>query len=145
MDTQTTRLPRARDENMLKGNLPDGLMAYDTSRDTIHSLNRTAALVWQSCDGQTTVEEMITRLRQLDLPASEEVVWLALNRLAKAHLLQDPLTGPAAGISRRAVIRKLGKAASVAALIPVVTSIAAPTRPWQSRSTARMGSPTAPT
>ena len=29
----------------------DELLVYDKTRDTAHSLNRTAATVWQSCDG----------------------------------------------------------------------------------------------
>ena len=127
MDAGMNRLPRARTENLLMENMPDGKMLYDTTRDTAHSLNPTAALVWQHCDGRTTTEEMIAHLRQRDLPASEEVVWLALDRLGKAHLLQEPFVAPVEGLSRRAVIRKLGRAASVAALVPVVTSIVAPT------------------
>jgi hypothetical protein len=111
-----------------------GLLTYDTQRDRGHFLNRSATLIWQRCDGQTSLSELVTLLRKQDLPADEEVVWLALDRLGKAHLLQERVPPPIAGISRRAVIRKLALAGSVTVLLPVVTSIIAPT-PAMAQST----------
>jgi hypothetical protein len=120
-------IPRARAEGLLVREMPDGeLMIYDTERHQGHSLNRMAALVWRHCAGQTNVRELVALLHQHHLAANEDVVWLALDRLERAHLLQERLAYPAEEISRRAAIRKLGRAAGLAALIPVVTSIAAP-------------------
>src|SRR4051812_9076998 len=94
-------IPRARAEGLLVREMPDGeLMIYDTERHQGHSLNRMAALVWRHCAGQTSVEEMAAALRQQDLPASEDVVWLALDRLERAHLLQERLVHPAEVVSR---------------------------------------------
>src|SRR5262245_609221 len=121
-------IPRARAEGLLVREMPDGeLMIYDTERHQGHSLNRMAALVWRQCSGQTTVAEVAASLCRQDLPASEEVVWLALDRLERAHLLQERLAHPVEEISHHAAIRKPGRAASLGALTPVVTSIAAPT------------------
>jgi hypothetical protein len=119
--------PQARDQKLLTRELPDGLLIYDLERDRGHFLNRTATLIWQHCDGTTSVAALASLLRKQELPADEDLVWLALSRLEKAHLLQEPLVRPTEGMSRREVIRKLGLAAGLTALIPVVTSIAAPT------------------
>jgi hypothetical protein len=91
-------------------------------------LNRTAALVWRHCDGKTTVAEMSRLLQRYDLPPDEAVVWLALDRLEKARLLQSPLirSAEAAGISRRAVIRRLGMVGGLVALLPLVDSLVVP-------------------
>lgn len=54
----------------------DGLIAYDPSRDRVHYLNATAAIVFVLCDGATTVEQMATQMQEafgLDHPAVDEV------------------------------------------------------------------------
>jgi len=129
MDGMTHGPPLARDKGLLCREVPDGLMVYDLDHRRVHSLNQTAALVWQHCDGKTGVPEMATLLQQeMNLPAEDDVVWLALDRLAKAHLLQEHLTRPtdATRTTRRAVIRKLGLAGGLVALLPLVDSLAAP-------------------
>jgi len=129
MDAMGHSPPLARDQGLLCREVPDGLMVYDQDRHEAHSLNQTAALVWRHCDGKMGVPELATLLQQeLNLPAEEAVVWLALDRLEKAHLLQERLirSGEAAGMSRRAVIRKLGLAGGLVALLPLVDSLNAP-------------------
>jgi len=104
-------------------------MVYDDERHRAHSLNQTAAFVWRHCDGQTAIPELARRLqRELDVPADEAMVWLALDRLEKEHLPQEQWVRPENPdhYSRRAMIHKLGKAGAVAALVPLITSIAAP-------------------
>jgi hypothetical protein len=121
--------PLARDKGLLCREMPDGLMVYDLDRHEAHSLNRTAALVWRHCDGKMGVSDLAVLLQQkANLPAEEAVVWLALESLDKAHLLQDRLTRPAEtpGMSRRAVIRKIGLAGGLVALLPLVDSLTAP-------------------
>lgn len=122
--------PRARSNNLLVAAVEDEIVIYDKDRDRVHSLNRTASLVWQRCDGLTNVAEMARVLqRELDLPADEGMVWLALDELNRAHLLEEPFTRPPVGtsISRRDILRKVGRASAAALLLPVVSSIVAPT------------------
>jgi hypothetical protein len=128
METMGHGPPQARNEGLVRRELPDGMMVYDEKRGQAHSLNQTAALVWRHCDGKTSVPEMAALLLQLCLPADEELVWLALDRLEKANLLQGELARPAdtARTSRRAVIRKLGLAGGLVALLPLVDSLVAP-------------------
>ena len=97
-------------------------------RDKAHCLNRSSALVWRHCDGQTTVEEMAALLgKHLDIPADQDIVWLALTRLGQAHLLQEQVTPPTVsrGYTRRGVLIKMGPIGA-AVLVPTVISIVAP-------------------
>jgi coenzyme PQQ synthesis protein D (PqqD) len=129
MEQKSHSPPRARDRGLVCRDLPDGLMVYDEERHRAHSLNATAAFVWRHCDGQTTIPELTLRLRQVKgVPADEAMIWLALDRLEKEHLLQQPLVRPdnADRCGRRAALQKLGKVGVTAALVPLVTSITAP-------------------
>jgi hypothetical protein len=119
--------PRAREESLIIKTLPDEVLVYDLNADKAHCLNRTAAFVWNNCDGLKTVSE-IARLLQEDLrmPVDENVVWLALDQLDKFQLLQERAAKPANvnGMSRRQLVRSLGL---VAISLPLITSIVAPT------------------
>ena len=122
-------MPRAREEELVVEKLPDETLVYDLKSHKASCLNRTAALVWSDCDGQTSVAEMATMLeRELETPVDEAVVWMALDRLSKVHLLSDPVTLPAdrAQYSRREMLRKLRRVAGIALVLPVIESIIAP-------------------
>jgi hypothetical protein len=120
-------LPRAREVEIVVQELPDEVLVYDLKRHKAHCLNQSAAFVWRRCDGRTSVAEMARLLgEELRAPVSEEVVWLALDRLGKARLLEGRAPewlGP--GLSRREVVRKLGLGAAVA--LPLIISVTAPT------------------
>jgi hypothetical protein len=115
--------PKAREEDLLIKELAEETVVYDRKRNEAHCLNRTAALIWRHCDGQTSAAELVTLLRKRDLPADEAVVWLALDRLENAHLLQEPLARSDEAVSRRQVMRKLGTVGGLAILLPQVASI----------------------
>ncbi|HEX8474130.1 MAG TPA: PqqD family protein [Pyrinomonadaceae bacterium] len=120
--------PRARAGGLVVRELPEEVLVYDLERHRAICLNHTAALVWKHCDGETSVAEISRRLgAHLRLPVAEDVVWLALDQLARDHLLEGKIARPAAfsGISRRELMRRLGVAAAVA--LPLVTSVVAPT------------------
>ncbi|HJQ27098.1 MAG TPA: PqqD family protein [Blastocatellia bacterium] len=126
MNTQAI-LPAAREEGLIIQEMADEVLVYDRERYKAHCLNKTAALVWRHCDGKTTVAD-IARLvgDELQLPVGEEVVWLGVEQLQKAHLLSDGAHRLRAqgGMSRRRALQKLGWAAAVG--LPLVTSIIAP-------------------
>jgi len=129
METTRALMPRARQDELVVEELPDETLVYDLKRHKARCLNRTAALVWQHCDGQTTVPELAALLEeQLATPTDEAVVWMALDRLGRAHLLSEPVTLPAprAQYSRREVLRTLRRAAGISLVLPVVASIFAP-------------------
>jgi len=123
-----TYLPFKRQRGLVIDDLPDEVLVYDLDRHKAHCLNRTAAIVWRHCDGNTSPVEIALRLqRELDTPINEKLVWLALRQLDRLHLLEKstPIPPRFEGMSRREMIRNLGIAAAVT--VPVVTSIVAPT------------------
>jgi hypothetical protein len=121
--------PRARKDGLVVQELPEETLVYDLERNRAHCLNRAAALVWRHSDGRTTPSDLARMLEnEVGLPDDEAVVHLALERLAKAHLLegQAPRLPAPAHYTRRDVLRRLGAAAGLAVLLPAVQSIVAP-------------------
>ena len=108
--------------------MAEEVLVYDEETHRAHCLNRTAALVWKHCDGETPVSGIAESVGgQLASEVSDELVWLALDQLAEFGLLSPAAASPAAPnqISRRKMIRRLGLAAAIS--IPLVTSIVSPT------------------
>jgi hypothetical protein len=127
--------PRARVE-CLSREFDDELLVYDLQSDAGHCLNSTAAAAWKLCDGNNSPSEIARTLsRQFSAPVDESVVLLALDQLAGAHLLVEPVL-PTKRLSRRVALRRIGIAAAIA--LPLVTSIVAPT-PAQAASCVQLG------
>jgi hypothetical protein len=106
--------------------LGNELCLYDWQRMEVHTLNSTAALIWELCDGQTSPTQMAEKLQaELNAPQAEVLVWLTLARLEKAHLLREAVVKPTGHktLTRRELLKGLGVAA---VLLPVVSSIVAP-------------------
>jgi hypothetical protein len=100
------------------------VLVYDLDRKRSYCLNRTAAFIWRRCDGRTTVQEMASKMQQeLRVPADEEAVWLALDRLGRADLLRERLVLPAnaAHYTRRTLVRRLATAGGLALVTSVLT------------------------
>ncbi len=119
--------PLARQEGLVVQQMPDEVLIYDLDRHKAFCLNQTAALVWQHCDGQTSVEQIAQRLeKELQTPISMDVVYLALDSFSKDQLLEERVMLPVEmGLNRREVMRRIGLATAVA--LPLVASIIAPT------------------
>jgi len=119
----TARLPQARIDGLVIRELDDETLVYDTERDKAHCLNRTAALVWEQCDGKTTAREAAQSLRNdLSVAVDEDIVWLAVKQLERFHLIEPGLKSPS--VSRRDLVLKYAPAALA---LPVIMSISAPT------------------
>jgi hypothetical protein len=120
--------PEARKEGLIVHELSGEVLVYDLDRHKAHCLNKTAALVWERCDGKTSVPQLVQQLETaLKTPVDEEVVWLAVDQLGKSRLLQEKIA-PETGrvrLSRRELIKRAGLGAALA--LPLVTSIIAPT------------------
>jgi hypothetical protein len=126
---KTTENPAAlaRNDELVVQDLPDEVLVYDLKSHKAHCLNKTAAFIWNHCDGQTTTEEIAKMMeKEWRTPVTEDAVWFALNKLSKAELLQERIVLPQAkaGMSRRSAMRRLGLGAL---LIPVVMTIVSPT------------------
>jgi hypothetical protein len=122
------QLPRARREQLVVQDLPDEVLIYDLESHRAYCLNHTAALIWRSCDGRRTIEEMARALeKEIDRPVDASLIWFALERLNKYKLLEEQVELPIAKhrITRRELARMLGFA--TAATVPFISSIVAPT------------------
>ena len=129
MEMTKALMPRAREDELVVEELQDETLIYDLRSHKARCLNRTASLVWRRCDGRTSVADVAVLLKnELEIPADEAVVWMALDRLDRAHLLSEPVTLPAdrAQYSRRQMLRTLRRAAGISLLLPVIESIVAP-------------------
>jgi len=117
------RLPQSRIDGLVIRELDDETLVYDTERDKAHCLNRTAALVWEQCDGKTTAREAAKSLRNdLSVAVDQDIVWLAVKQLERFHLIEPGLKSPS--VSRRDLVLKYAPAALA---LPVIMSISAPT------------------
>jgi hypothetical protein len=105
--------------------LDQELCLYDWKRQRLHTLNPTATLIWRQCDGQTSLAAMAARLEaELNTPHADKLVWLTLDRLAKAHLLETTVAPPdKQRYTRREILKLTGISL---ALLPVVTSLMLP-------------------
>ena len=119
-------LPRARQASLIIKEVDDETLVYDMEADKAHCLNSTAAQVWKSCDGKTSVQEIASQLSVPEgAPVDENLVWLALDQLEKFKLLDEAPAKPAmlAGLTRRQMVARLGIAA---AALPAIVSIVTP-------------------
>jgi hypothetical protein len=122
-------LPQARRHDVHTEQLKDELLVYDETRDTAHSLNRTAAAVWRASDGTRTTDDLVRVLAdELGDLADEDLVLVTLDDLRAAELIEGaPKRDPeVARLSRRRFIRRVGAVGTAALALPVVHSIVAP-------------------
>jgi len=141
--TSLPSLARQRLHDLIVHDLPDEVLVYDRRNDRAHYLNQTAALVWRACDGASTTADIARKLAaEHDDAFSEELVLFALDQLYKFELLETSLLGrvPLSALTRRQMVRTLG----IAAAVPVVTSIVAPTAA-QAATCIAAGQPCSPT
>ncbi len=96
---------------------------YDSATGETHGLNAPLALVWQSADGQKSIDDLGRLLHsELGIPPDRTVVLLALQELAAAGLLDQPLAlaAPTQPPTRRQVADRLATAGLSAALVPAM-------------------------
>ena len=118
---------RPRRANAISRQLDDELIVYDIETYRAHSLNHTCAAVWKSCDGETTVADMLANMGRVLPGVDKRLVVLALIELENAGLLVKETfsVNKKSSQSRRNALQKMGKVAAVA--LPVITSILVPT------------------
>jgi hypothetical protein len=105
--------------------LPEETLVYDLKRHKAHCLKRPAALVWEHCDGKTSVRGLAAQLqKEFPTAASETVVYAALHQLKRACLLQEPLTAKDSRLpfSRREVMKQLVRYGLPTVLVLSITS-----------------------
>lgn len=123
---------KCSNDKLLLQRVENELVFYDLQRNKCHGLNPTAAFVWEHCDGHTSPAELATLVSaKVNVPqdTAQKLTWLALDQLEKAHLLQEKLSRPEDLVnrySRRKVLKQVTLLGFSMALLPLVTTIAAP-------------------
>jgi Coenzyme PQQ synthesis protein D (PqqD) len=128
MTFETARAPKARRTRLLVEQVGDETIVYDEIRQAAHSLNRTASAVFRHCDGTRSVPQLAAMVAtELGGDADEAMVRYALERLARAHLIDVGSSDDDEHVTRRTVVRRLALAGGATIAIPAVLSIVAPT------------------
>lgn len=117
--------PVARKTGLVIQEVPDEVLVYDLDTNKAHCLNKTAALVWKSCDGTRSVGEIADHVGTLaGEKIADDFVWLAIDQLNESDLLEKQVAADFNGLSRRDVIKRIGLTSMVA--LPVIASLVAP-------------------
>ena len=123
--------PRAQRSGFLLKPVGDQLVVFDQSRQQLHVLSRTTALVWHHCDGRNTVAELVDLVGgELGTPVDESLITRALEQLDEARLLENRLApaAPDVRVSRRDMLHMAG-ALAAGIILPTITSCGLPTDP----------------
>lgn len=92
--------PLARRDDLIVRVLADEVLLYDRRHERAHCLNRTASLVWECCDGRSSIAEIAQKL------AAPAGVAVDVEVVRFAGPNQFTVTGPnAASYSRRSMSR----------------------------------------
>lgn len=131
------RAPTARIDDIIVTDAGDETLVYDLRTHRAHALDRRATRLWRLCDGRRDVLALARELQSLEsvdetpdqtAEVNEEtrvaIVRYALARLANAQLLS--VEDRSAGVTRRALLRRLAGAGVSALAVPTILSVVAP-------------------
>ena len=113
------KLPKAKLENVVVQDLKGELLVYNLTTHKAYTLNETSKIVFESCDGETSFDELKRQHKFTD-----DLIYLALDELKANDLLVDYQSSHFGSLSRREVIRRVGLTCAVA--LPVIAGIIAP-------------------
>lgn len=120
-------VPKTRNENIVVQEMEKEILIYDLKDDKAFCLNETSAMIYQLCNGKRTITEIADAMSiKLNKLVSEDLVWLALDKLKQDDLLEKSgeFEIDFKGLARRQVIKKVGFASMIA--LPIISSIVAP-------------------
>lgn len=127
-----TKRPLAATKDIVVRHVDQEILLYNLGTDECFCLEGGAGTVWSLCDGTRTVEDLVAA-SGLSGPEGRDILLITLEQLrAKGLMEHSSLEGVGEefrGMSRRAMIRK----AAIAAAVPLVSAILAPT-PAQAQS-----------
>ena len=72
--------------------VPDGYIVYQTERDRVHYLNKTAAIIFELCDGRREADDIVERVaKAFDLgPSAHKEIRAGFDSLVKEGLVLSP-------------------------------------------------------
>lgn len=121
--------PKAISEGLTKKKIGNELLIYDHRQNRAILLNEASYLVWEQCDGETSVETITELLAKKDpSPIDPSIVVLALEKLDSEELLERNWASPprSQGFTRRELMTIVGKTSLVALPTVMAISIAGP-------------------
>lgn len=119
--------PLCRKDNIVIQELEEEILVYDLSVNKALCLNQTSASVWDECDGTKSVAEIARILsNKHKTPVSEEIVWIAVDKLKSENLLANSeiINVNFNGLSRRQALKKAGLTSLL--VLPVILSLVVP-------------------
>jgi hypothetical protein len=123
---QHRKLPVARDEGLLVEHVGDETVVFDADTKEAHCLSTLAAVVFDSSDGRTSVDELaVIASERLGEQVEAERVLDALAQLEERDLM-EPRAPSEVGHTRRSMIRKTAVVSGAVAATPLISSILAP-------------------
>ena len=90
MKVNRNAVPRRNSDAFIEKIIDDEIVLYDKSTNEIHNLNMTAAVLWNLCDGEADLNEIVhfaLEHFQGDGSAIEEEVIQALDRMKSLGLI----------------------------------------------------------
>jgi len=124
---ESNKCPLCRVNNIVVQTIEDELLIYDFTRNKGFCLNKPSALIWQSCDGRTSVNGIALLLQKaFKIPVCEELVWLALDMFKSENLLFNAreIEIYFNDFTRREMIRRIGSASLIA--LPLMSGLILP-------------------
>ena len=121
----STQNPLARKDKLIVRELDGETLVYDLARNKAFCLNRTAAAVWKSSDGERSAARIAEELSaEFSASVEEKMVWSAIDQLGRDNLLEYcvPVPGGKSGVTRRKQLRYMGRAAAIAPMVAALTA-----------------------
>jgi len=117
--------PIARADDVLSTKVGEELVVFNTVTNTASCLDALTTVVWAACDGKCNVSMLLDRvIRSGHIDATEQIIRMAIEQMAKADLLMEPVEIPLLsekGMSRRKAL-SMFRAGTMTAL-PMVASL----------------------
>ncbi len=113
-------------ESLTVEKLGDGSLAIlDVRSKSVHSLNPSAAAVWEACNGSTLGEIGTSLAKQFGGTIENDVILGALAQLQAANLIESasPVAIEAIDLGRRSLLKRAGAVGAFA--IPAVLTLTA--------------------
>jgi PqqD family protein of HPr-rel-A system len=119
-------LPRVR-PGLLRHQLDDQVLVYDSREDRVHLLDPTTACVLTLLqEGGWTPEGIAAELSaRIGMTSGAAFLPLALDELRGAGLLESEIDPPVVDVSRRDMMRKVAMASAAALLVPAIVTFTA--------------------
>ena len=79
-------------DNLEVNEVPDGYIIYQSARDRVHYLNKTAAVVFELCNGKLDAQSIVARVAQafeLGESSADAEIAACLDSLLKEGLVQS--------------------------------------------------------